>query len=564
MEYEIKQSADDVIESIYKNRGINDDLIDSWLYANESNWESPENYPNIHKAYECLMRNIKEDKDIFIAQDSDLDGLFSCGILMNFIIKYLKYENVYYLIHEGKQHGITKQVLNKCLDDKIGLLICPDAGSSDFKHMNILLKNNIDYISLDHHNFDESKIPKGAIIVNNQYEQVKNKNGSGTLTTYKFIFYVAEQEGIDIGYDYLSECNIANISDMMELNGECLENRYIYNIGSDISNVKNKLVKSFIKDLGKKKIITIEDVSFGIAPKVNSIIRLGGENEKEMLIESAIGLTDEEIEYTYRGKSKTQSIYDAILRISNRLKSSQKRQIEKYISNGLDVMTKDDDRILIINGSDINGSLRGLLANKLMGTYKKPVLILSGENELKGSARGLGNINFNDLCSSSNLTMYTQGHDQSFGIGILKSNLEKFIEYINKQLLGVDFTTKTEVDYIYNDGYMPLDDVIDLGQIDAVWTFNCKRPKILIKNMQIDSSKIIKKGIDLSYKDSNGVLYKRDFCSKVFFEDLVCIDDNPDLDKIINVDMIVEVKTFESGISYVNIVEFESSINYNN
>ena len=33
MEYKINQTSNDVIESIYNNRGINDDEIDKWLYS---------------------------------------------------------------------------------------------------------------------------------------------------------------------------------------------------------------------------------------------------------------------------------------------------------------------------------------------------------------------------------------------------------------------------------------------------------------------------------------------------------------------------------------------------
>ena len=41
MEYKINQTSNDVIESIYNNRGINDDEIDKWLYADSSAWEDP-------------------------------------------------------------------------------------------------------------------------------------------------------------------------------------------------------------------------------------------------------------------------------------------------------------------------------------------------------------------------------------------------------------------------------------------------------------------------------------------------------------------------------------------
>ena len=77
--------------------------------------------------------------------------------------------------------------------------------------------------------------------------------------------------------------------------------------------------------------------------------------------------------------------------------------------------------------------------------------------------------------------------------------------------------------------------------------------------MIIDSSKMYKRGIDLSYKDENNVVYKRDYCSKKFFNDLICEKDNENQDKMLNVNMICEVKV-NNGYAYVNILDFESSV----
>ena len=139
MEYKINQTSNDIIESIYNNRGINDDEIDKWLYADSSAWEDPSNYPDIDKAYRLLMKCINENKPIFVNQDPDTDGVFSAGILINFILKYLKYEDVYYIIQDGKRHGLTNKVMDKCLENKPGLLINPDSSSNDIKQMKKLV-----------------------------------------------------------------------------------------------------------------------------------------------------------------------------------------------------------------------------------------------------------------------------------------------------------------------------------------------------------------------------------------------------------------------------------------
>lgn len=516
MNYIVKQSDSDVIESILKNRNITNEQVDDWLEANSSHWESPDNYPNMKEAFECLMFHIENHDDIYVIVDPDGDGVLSSGILINFIIKYLNHENVFYLLHNGKQHGIENSMLNKCIEDKIKLLLVPDAGSNDIRQMKELIENGIDIIVTDHHEYDCNNIPTGAWVINNQHRDVKNKYGSGTLVTYKFIFYVAEQLGIDLGYDYLTQCYIANVTDMMSLNTDVLENRYIYKLGCWVENCNNKLIKSFLKDLKKKNKITVEDISFGMSPKINSILRLGSVDEKEMLIESSIGLSDEEVKYTYKGKVKKQSIYEAVVRIGNRLKGTQKREVEKFIDKGLEILSGDDDRILIINGAEIKRELRGLLANKLLGIYQCPVLILSGNERLSGSARGIGDIDFKDMCLASGYINYAEGHSNSFGIGISRSNIENFIGYMNKRLIGLDLSNKTEIDYEYKNN-IPLEDLLDISDLDDIWTFDVKRPKLLIRDIKINTSDITKKGIDMSFKIGD-IIYRRDYCSRAFYE----------------------------------------------
>ena len=558
MNYIVKQSDSDVIESILKNRNITNEQVDSWLEANSSHWESPDNYPNMKEAFECLMFHIENHDDIYVIVDPDGDGVLSAGILINFIIKYLNHENVFYLLHNGKQHGIENSMLNKCIEDKIKLLLVPDAGSNDIKQMEKLIENGIDVIVTDHHEYNYSNIPTGAWVINNQHPDVVNRYGSGTLVTYKFIFYVAEQLGIDLGYDYLTQCYIANVTDMMSLNTDVLENRYIYKLGCWAENCNNKLIKSFLKDLKKKNKITVEDVSFGMSPKINSILRLGSVDEKEMLIESSIGLSDEEIKYTYKGKVKKQSIYEAVVRIGNRLKGTQKREIEKFIDKGLEILSGDDDRILIINGGEIKKELRGLLANKLLGMYQCPVLILNGNERLNGSARGIGDIDFKDMCLASGYINYAEGHSNSFGIGISRSNIENFIGYMNKRLIGLDLSNKTEIDYEYKNN-IPLEDLLDISDLDDIWTFDVKRPKLLIRDIKINTSDITKKGIDMSFKIGD-IIYRRDYCSRAFYEDLICLEDNGFYNADLSMDLIVEVKKTERGFVYLNIVDYESSV----
>lgn len=557
LRYKIKQNGDSLLESVYKNRNLTDDYIDSLLYSDT--WEEPESYKNMNEGYKLLKKTIEKEGDIGIVVDPDVDGYMSAAIITSFIYDDLKYDNVWYIIKKEnpKSHGINKEIIDKVKENKFDLLILPDGGSTDYKYQKEIIDMGCEILITDHHLFDTS-INTGAVIINNNDNQVKNKNLSGAGVTFKFCYYYAQQEGIDLKYKYLDLVALSLISDMMEMREE--ENRYLFNLGCQKENISNKLMKSFVKDLKIKNKISIEQYGFSIAPLLNAIIRMDKKgDEKEKLMEALLNSV-EEVNYRYRSKDMTQSIQDSILRVSRRFKNNQKTLVEKTMKD-IGILNNKNNKIIIINGNNIQPEIRGLVCNKLVNEYKKPVMILSGEDILQGSARGINSINLKGLCEKSKLVVYAEGHENSFGLGISKENISDFIQFINNELADVDMENYIEVDYVY-DKFIPLDDVLSLGgDLEDLWdNRTLTRPKILIKNMTIDSNEIKKYGINLTYKDDKGICYKRDFCSKVLYERLICKKENPHCDKMLNVDMICEVKTNESNFSYLNIVDFESSI----
>ena len=86
-----------------------------------------------------------------------------------------------------------------------------------------------------------------------------------------------------------------------------------------------------------------------------------------------------------------------------------------------------------------------------------------------------------------------------------------------------------------------------------------ERLQILIKNIRINSKNINKRGINLSFKVGD-ILYKRDFCSNVWFQNLICEEDNPYHNKDLIIDAICEVKMTENNKAYINLIEIESEV----
>ena len=559
MKYKLKgKIKNSVLDTILSNRNLTEEKVEWLLNADESNWEDTRNYININDAYECLMENIYKFKNILICMDEDLDGVSSASMIYQFIRDDLGYNNVFYTIHSrNKTHGLSDEIVNKAIKS-CDLLIMPDAASSDIEGQKKLLEHDVNFIALDHHLFDANVIPPGAIVVNNKDGNVENSFGSGAAVTYKFVHYVAEQENIDLGNKYIDLVNLANIADMMDMTS--LENRYIFNEGKQLNNITNNMLNVFVKEHNIKPYLKIDDVAWNIAPLCNSIIRNGTVDDKDMLFRAFIG-EDETVQYKSRGQYKEQSLQEAVIRIANNLKRKQKDLIDKATKGNVKLLSKDTDMVVLIDSQNIDRNITGVVANKFLQIYNKPILMLrEDKNIYRGSARCPNQIeSFNNICKESGLFEYVEGHDNSFGYSIQKDNIDKFIEFVNEKLKNIDFTNEVEVDYIYEKN-IPLEDVISIGELEDVWCNTLKRPKFIIKGVKVNSKKIKKVGFANYSFMNNKILFRKDYCSKVFFSKMIDEENNEKHDKDLVLDILCSIKLNDKGRSYIDIIDVDSKV----
>ena len=106
---------------------------------------------------------------------------------------------------------------------------------------------------------------------------------------------------------------------------------------------------------------------------------------------------------------------------------------------------------------------------------------------------------------------------------------------------------------------IPLEDVLDLSDLEHLWCNpDILRPKFILKNLVIDSSKISKRGINVSFK-SNKILFRKDYCSNDFFKKLICEEENKNQDKELRMDILFDIRK-QDTFAYVNILDVESVV----
>ena len=126
-------------EQILKNRGVTEELLN----VGEEAVEDYEHYDNIIEGCELLMKHIEEGNKILIIIDSDVDGITSSSLLINYICEVFPTANIVSKYHEGKQHGLSSDII---VNDDINLVIIPDAGTNDKKEIKELYERGIEVL----------------------------------------------------------------------------------------------------------------------------------------------------------------------------------------------------------------------------------------------------------------------------------------------------------------------------------------------------------------------------------------------------------------------------------
>ncbi len=314
------------ITQILINRGINYNDIYHYLHTTDADINSPLELgeENLKAAAAALIQCIKAENPALIVVDADADGYTSSALLINYLHDLFPawVENkLDYFIHEGKQHG-----LSDCIEiaENYALVLILDAGSNDYPYHEHLADLNIPIIILDHH--EAEKISEYAIVINNQLSEYPNKDFSGVGITYQFCKYLDSLLGQKYADQYLDLVALGLTADMMSMRS--IETKHLILKGFKQENIQNPFIYSMAShnsfSLGDK--ITPMGAAFYIAPYINSMVRSGTQEEKELLFSSMLKYKAFlKVPSTKRGHKPgdTERLVDQAIRVANNVKSRQ-------------------------------------------------------------------------------------------------------------------------------------------------------------------------------------------------------------------------------------------------
>lgn len=497
------------LEQIFYNRGFNNiEDIEHYLNTTDEDIIDPKVITNIEDGAKMLIKHIAENHDVLLQIDSDADGFTSSAILMNYLnclFPSFVQNHIRYWVHDSKAHGIDEMGVS----DTVKLVIAPDSSSNEYDKHKELAEKGIDVLIIDHHNAPE--VSPYACVINNQLCDYDNKDLSGAGMVYKFCCYIDSLLGTDYANQYLDLASLGIIADVMDLRH--FETKQMITQG--LKNIRNPFLKLVIDNderyFPKGKPISIKSVAWSIGPLVNAVTRIGSIEEKLLLFESMLEyMAYEQIPSTKRGcKGQTETRVEQSARTCKNVKSRQDKSRDNLVAQVERRIEEDDllgNKVLAIRlgeTSALTKNITGLVANKIMSKYQRPVLLLSRVEELEedgnmsvswaGSGR---NYPVDELPSlqefllESELVNYAQGHDNALGVSIPYDNYHEFVDYANEKLKDVKFEVKHDVDYIYDmtNNYNIQDignDISSLAAMKHIWGQGIQEPVLAFKGLKL-------------------------------------------------------------------------------
>ena len=396
--------------------------ISKYLKPNKSCYDDPFQYLGMETAIYRLKEGVEKEDKIGILVDSDCDGYLSSAIIYQFITQQLHHNNVQLYFHKAKGHGLRKNIdedfVPQIIQDKIQLMIVPDAGTANVQESHELKRNGIDMIVLDHHN--ESYEKSVAIIINPHFGKKLNSALSGTGVTDKFVHAYCIENNIEYPH-YEDLVAISIVSDICDMT--TMENRaYIHDgIKLLLSEKGNSFLKEFCKKtIDKRKGYTPLGFSWGCVPPVNSLCRGDNQEDKITFFKALVGEAE--------AKEGIK-----VAKNAHKIQSNTVKELVEVIKPKLDMSHK-----VVLGFTSANAkSYIGLVANKFCGETGKPTILLRPKNSTTWSGSVRSPIPIKTKINESGFA-HCEGHEEAHGIEVKKAYLKRLLAWFDNLNLNTN------------------------------------------------------------------------------------------------------------------------------
>jgi single-stranded-DNA-specific exonuclease len=369
-------------------------------------------------AYSRIKIALQNQEKMMVYGDYDVDGTTAVSIVYSYF-KTLNQNIEYYIPDRYKEgYGISRIGIDFAAENNISLIIALDCGIRSNELIDYANSKGIDFIICDHHLPGET-LPKAKAILNPKRFDCTYpyKELSGAGIGFKLIQAYSKKEGFSEEkiLEYIDLVAVSIASDLVDMRGE---NRILAYFGLKKLNENPSIgLQSLLDGTVAKSKYSIQDIIFGIGPKINAAGRIAD-------AKSAVKVLIEQDYSTARQLSR-------ILNDRNDERKELDTDITKEAINMVENTNGLLDRnSIVLRGEDWHKGVVGIVASRMVEQFYKPTIIFSlNDGIYTGSARSVKNFDIHEAIQScSQYVDQFGGHKYAAGLSVKLENFEAFAE----------------------------------------------------------------------------------------------------------------------------------------
>ena len=361
-----------------------------------------------------IQSALKDNEQILVYGDYDVDGTSSVALMASYLDTKSAQISTYIPDRYDEGYGVSYKGIDYASDNNFSLIIALDCGVKAIDKVVYAKSKDIDFIICDHHRPGKELPPAVAILDPKRSDcEYPFKELCGCGVGFKLIQALASKDGksVESLIGYLDLVATAIGADIVPIVGE---NRALAYFGLQVINSNPRPgFKALINQM-KKEVLTITDVVFNIAPRINAAGRMKHGNYavelmKETVIENAeISASEIEDFNTNRREADKRITQEAL------------QQIE--------TANETEDATTVVFQEDWHKGVIGIVASRLIETYYRPTLVFTKSGDyLAASARSVSGFDvYNAIENCSHLVDQFGGHMYAAGLTLKKENYLAF------------------------------------------------------------------------------------------------------------------------------------------
>ncbi|MFM7018098.1 single-stranded-DNA-specific exonuclease RecJ, partial [Flavobacterium sp.] len=377
---------------------------------------------DMDKAVARIEEAIDNGENILVFGDYDVDGTTAVSLVSSYLKSYYSNIATYIPDRYNEGYGISYAGIDFAEDNEFTLIIALDCGIKSIDHIAYAKAKKIDFIICDHHRPGD-ELPNAVAVLDPKRADCSYPYDElcGCGIGFKLIQALASKRGqtLEDLLLYLDLVATAIAADIVPITGE---NRILAKYGLEVINSNPRPgIKALIQNVNKK-ILTITDVVFIIAPRINAAGRIKHGNEAVAL------LTEYDLDQAEQFASEIEQ--------HNSDRKGLDKQITVEALAQIEANNEKENFTTVIYQENWHKGVIGIVASRLTETYYRPTIVFTKSGDkLAASARSVKDFDvYNAIEACSEHLEQFGGHKYAAGMTLKEENYEAFKTAFEKEV----------------------------------------------------------------------------------------------------------------------------------